>query len=103
MHRHMTLATRFLTGMAVSMALAGCLFDASPRERARDGCFLGGCGNEVCSDRPDVVSPCIWRDALVCFRDATCERQADDTCGWSQTSELKACLASHDPLPGSQP
>jgi hypothetical protein len=53
----------------------------------------------VCSDRTDFVTPCIWHDGYACFRDATCARQDDGACGWTQSAELKACLASHDPLP----
>lgn len=92
-------AMRFLMGTAwLSVVLAGCMFDASPRARSDGSCIISGCAAEVCSEQ-DVVTPCLWREAFVCFRDARCERQPDGACGWTQTSELKACLASHDPLP----
>jgi hypothetical protein len=88
-------------GMSVALVgcLAGCMFDAPPRARTAGGCFVGGCAAEVCSNRGDVVTPCLWRDAYVCFRDAVCERQTDGECGWTQSAELRTCLASHDPLP----
>ncbi|HMG57188.1 MAG TPA: hypothetical protein VK601_26995 [Kofleriaceae bacterium] len=87
--------------MAIALALAGCL-DSAHHARAEGSCVISGCADEVCGAQPEF-SPCIWRDAYVCFRDATCARQADGGCGWSQTSELEACLAAHEPLPGSQP
>jgi hypothetical protein len=104
MPKHAMSAMQLLAGLCVSAALAACAFDPPPaRARTDDSCYIGGCAAEVCSDRPDVVSPCIWRDAYVCFRDATCARQPSGACGWTQTPELSACLASHDPLSGPQP
>jgi hypothetical protein len=57
-------------------------------------CYVGGCSSELCSDDPNAVSPCIFRAENECYRSATCERQADATCGWTQTDELRACLAN---------
>lgn len=91
-------AMQRLAAAGMSVALAGCMFDAPSQSRTGGSCVISGCSAEVCSDQA-VVSPCIWRDAYVCFRDARCEHQSDGACGWTQTSELKACLASHDPLP----
>jgi hypothetical protein len=102
MRKHTRSAMRFLAGLCASAALAGCAFDPPAHARVEGSCYLGGCGGEVCADRPDVVSPCIWRDAFVCYRDATCARQPDGDCGWTPTPELSACLASHAPLADSQ-
>jgi len=60
----------------------------------RDGCFVGGCSSEVCSDDPDVVTPCIYRPEYVCYKRATCERQANGACGWTETPELLQCIAT---------
>jgi len=30
-----------------------------------------------------------------CYADATCERQADGACGWTEDAVLAACLAEH--------
>jgi len=56
------------------------------------GCFVGGCSGEVCSEDPDAVSTCIYRPEYQCYQNATCERQTNDTCGWTQTDTLKKCL-----------
>ena len=96
-------AMRFLTGLWISAALAGCASDPPTSARVEDGCHLGGCGAEVCSDQEGVASPCIWYPALVCYRDAICARQSSGACGWTPTPELRDCLASHPPAPFSQP
>lgn len=59
-----------------------------------DGCYVGGCSSQVCSDDPDVITTCEWREEYACYRNATCERQADGECGWTQTDSLMECLAS---------
>jgi hypothetical protein len=83
-----------MVGLA-SLATLGCLSgdrrDSPPA--ARDGCFIGGCSDEVCSDRSDVASPCIWRARYACYRDAICERQASGSCDWTASQALSACLA----------
>lgn len=93
--------SRWFTGVVAAVTVAsggGCMFDSSPPPPHSSGsCFIGGCGSVVCSDRPDIVSVCIWYDYYVCYRDpdAICARQTDGTCGWTQTDELKECFAEH--------
>lgn len=89
-------AIQLLAAAGISVALAACIFDGSSQARTGGSCIISGCSAEVCSDQ-SVVTPCIWHDAFACFRGATCERQSDGACGWTQTSELKACLASYPP------
>lgn len=55
-------------------------------------CFVGGCSGQICSDRADVISTCVWRPEYACYRTATCERQATGQCGWTQTPALLQCL-----------
>ncbi len=57
-------------------------------------CFVGGCSSQICSDRPDMMSTCEWREEYACYRTATCELQTSGQCGWTETAELKACLAA---------
>jgi hypothetical protein len=61
-------------------------------------CFVGGCSGQVCSDNPGVITTCEFRPEYACYQDATCERQATGQCGWTETAELQACLASPPPL-----
>jgi heat shock protein HslJ len=55
-------------------------------------CFTGGCSGEICSDRDDVVSTCIWQEEFACYQKSVCERQATGKCGWTETAELRACI-----------
>ena len=59
------------------------------------GCFVGGCSSQICSDQEGVISTCEWRPEYACYQQATCERQADGACGWTQDAELQACLANN--------
>jgi hypothetical protein len=63
------------------------------REVAAGGCFVGGCSSHVCSDDEGLITTCEWRPHYACYATATCERQADGHCGWTETPELDACLA----------
>ena len=82
---------RFVAALGF-MALAACLAPAGDRDQS---CFVGGCSDEVCSDDPGAISPCIWRAVNQCYRDATCARQHDGQCGWTPTPKLTQCLAMY--------
>ena len=55
-------------------------------------CFVGGCSGEICSDKNDAVSICVWREEYACYKNAKCERQPSGECSWTQTPELASCL-----------
>ncbi|MDO8499286.1 MAG: hypothetical protein Q7S66_01335 [bacterium] len=55
-------------------------------------CYLGGCGNELCSDEEGVVSVCMYRKEYACYKTAQCARQSNGQCGWTETVALRACL-----------
>lgn len=63
-------------------------------EVADKTCYVGGCSGQICSENEGVISTCEWREEYACYRTATCEVQADGNCGWTQTAELQACLAT---------
>ncbi len=71
-------------------------------EKAKDivlgKCYVGGCGGEVCSDTPGIISACMYREIHACYQGAACERQSDGKCGWTQTPEFKACIAEKSAL-----
>lgn len=71
--------------------LAQCLADAT----APKPCYVGGCSGQICSDKEGVITTCVWNAEYACYDNATCERQADGACGWTQTAELKQCLADN--------
>jgi hypothetical protein len=61
-------------------------------------CFVGGCSAQLCSDQDGAISTCEYLPEYACYQGATCERQVDGACGWTQTDALLECLA-HPPTP----
>lgn len=60
---------------------------------ARDGCYIGGCSQTICSDQPGAMSTCEYRPEYACYNTAVCEKQASGKCGWTESEELTACLS----------
>jgi len=56
-------------------------------------CVKTGCSNEICADE-QRMSTCEYRPEYECYKKAACERQEDGNCGFTQTTELKSCIAS---------
>ena len=56
-------------------------------------CIRTGCSGQICSDK-NVISTCEWTEKYACYQTATCERQSNGSCGWTQTSALQNCLAT---------
>ena len=66
---------------------------------AGEPCVKTGCSGHVCAEaESDMMTTCEMRPEYACYQSATCERQADGSCGWTQTEELTSCLASPPPL-----
>jgi eight-cysteine-cluster-containing protein len=62
-------------------------------------CARSGCSGTVCTEPENqVMTTCEFRPEYACYDNATCERQTDGKCGWTQTTELTACLASPPPM-----
>lgn len=56
-------------------------------------CRKTGCSGELCADH-DAAGRCLWRAEFACYQTAICELGADGQCGFRQTPELAACVAS---------
>ena len=56
-------------------------------------CRPTGCSGQVCSDE-DVITTCEYRPEYACYQNAKCERQPNDSCGWTETAELTSCLSA---------
>jgi len=69
---------------------------AEPPPVAGDGaCIKTGCSGTICADAgKDVITTCEMKPEYACYHQATCEKQPDGACGWTQSAELTACLAS---------
>lgn len=63
-----------------------------PQENPQPTCLTGGCSSQLCTDQPGAISTCEYREEYACYKTATCERQSNGQCGWTQTVELTSCL-----------
>jgi hypothetical protein len=69
--------------------------DPEPDPSAEKACVPGGCSGQLCVEEGDgAVSTCEWQEAYACYKSATCERQSDGACGWTETEALTSCLAT---------
>jgi len=64
-----------------------------------NGCAVAGCSGQLCISAEEAaagggVSTCEFRAEYACYREASCEPQADGKCGWTETDDLKRCLAN---------
>jgi len=57
------------------------------------GCIVTGCSNELCVDEKygHVDSTCQWKEEYSCLPNAICERQSDNSCGWTYTEKYNEC------------
>ena len=61
-----------------------------------NGCAVTGCSGQLCvsEEASDTFTTCEYRAEYACYAEASCEPQTDGKCGWTQTTELKQCLAN---------
>ena len=70
-----------------------------PKPLPAGACIKTGCSGTICAEPgQDVITTCEFRPEFACYQQATCERQTNGACGWTQTAELAACLANPPPL-----
>lgn len=67
--------------------------DPTKDDTVQKECFVSGCSGQLCTSKPGLASTCEWREEYACYKEATCEVQPSGQCGWTQTTELQACLA----------
>jgi hypothetical protein len=89
-----------LIAAAAFVLLAACGSKSTPApvhadpEPAEKACVVGGCSSQMCIEEGDGgISTCEYRAEYACYADATCERQADGACGWTETEALSSCLS----------
>ena len=87
------------TGKCVKAADGSCGWEINECESAP--CVRGGCSGQLCVEQgaDGIVTTCQWQPEFACYQAAACERQSDGQCGFTQTDELNACLASPPPPP----
>lgn len=62
-----------------------------------NGCAVAGCSGQLCvsaDEAGDIITTCEYRAEYACFKEASCEPQADGQCGWTMNQELQQCLVN---------
>ncbi len=67
-----------------------------------NGCAVAGCNGELCvsASEANIGTVCESRAEYACYREASCEPQADGKCEWTQTAKLRQCLANPPAMEG---
>jgi hypothetical protein len=71
-----------------------------------NGCAVSGCSGQLCISEEEAaagggVSTCEFRSEYACYKEASCEPQADGKCGWTQSAALTQCLANPPAIDGA--
>jgi hypothetical protein len=77
-----------------NVSAKGRTVTAAYRRLEKPDCYVGGCAGQVCSDQEGIVTTCEWKDEYACYQGATCERQGDGLCGWTEAADIAACVAA---------
>lgn len=82
-------ATRFLCPEGYGAFFNECGCGCEP-----PSCVISGCSGQICMESTDepVFTTCEFRPEYACYANATCERQNNGSCGWTQDTELRQCL-----------
>jgi eight-cysteine-cluster-containing protein len=78
-------------------------FPAQEEGITANGCAVAGCSMQLCvsaDEAATIVTTCEYRPEYACYREASCEPQADGQCGWTETAELRQCLANPPAIEG---
>ena len=59
-----------------------------------NGCFVGGCSGQICSEDKSAMSTCEYKEEYACYKASRCERQKNGECGWTDTPEFSICMNS---------
>ena len=68
-----------------------------------NNCAVAGCSGQLCvsvDEASTIVTTCEYRAEYSCYKEASCEPQTDGKFGWTQTAQLKQCLANPPALEG---
>jgi len=92
--------------LSLAFCLAACGGSSKPQPEpvspqqppATAACIKSGCSGTVCTEPgKDMMTTCEYKAEYGCYKTATCERQSNGACGWTQSAELTACLANPPP------
>lgn len=61
-----------------------------------EDCVTSGCSGTFCVEPGnEVITTCEWREEYACYKQhGTCERDANNQCGWRPSQALEDCIAA---------
>ncbi len=68
--------------------------DSAVAGASTGGCFVGGCSSQICSEDPNAMTTCEYKEEYACYAASKCERQTSGECGWTATPEFNICMNS---------
>jgi eight-cysteine-cluster-containing protein len=97
---------RIILGLSFALCVAACGGKSNPDPAgppmsppAQGACITTGCSGIVCAEPgKEVMTTCEYKAEYGCYKTAKCERQANGSCGWTESPELTACLANPPPM-----
>lgn len=94
--RPLYIALGLVIGFLVTLGIFVLIQSKSPTPSVitKDACIITGCSGQICSDK-EVITTCEVVPGDECYKSATCERQQNGECGWTQTNGLTQCLQEH--------
>ncbi|OGI32801.1 MAG: hypothetical protein A2420_01235 [Candidatus Moranbacteria bacterium RIFOXYC1_FULL_44_13] len=71
------------------------LLNIKASKKLNTSCVVSGCNSEICQNKDDepMASICLWNKKFTCYKNAKCEAQKDNTCGWTMDQNLTSCLS----------
>ena len=58
-------------------------------------CFRGGCNGEICTDRDDIMTPCVYNECRqTCYNNYTECKRLDGACGFQELDGFDECMAN---------
>ncbi len=77
-------------GWVQTPELQSCIEKARNPDTSKP-CKVTGCSSQLCSDQ-ELMSTSEYRAEYACYHNATCTRQNNGHCGWTQTTALTSCI-----------
>jgi len=95
MNRYMVMLLVALLIGAISYAKSGnsCATGATGADGNKP-CHRAGCSGEICTDRDDIMTPCVWNECRnTCYNNHTTCKRIDGKCTFEEHSGFNDCIS----------
>lgn len=57
-------------------------------------CIRSGCNGEICTDRDDIMTPCVWNECRnTCYKEHTTCKRIDGKCAFDEHPSFNDCIS----------